>query len=180
MAARSFTLQALVLKRRNIGETDRLVTLLSQEKGRFVCIAKGVRKLNSSKRAFMEPGNIIQAHFVRTKSLPLLIQAKLISSSAAAKTNLSKIRQLSQILEIFDKVFVEEEQPLDLYKLTLEIRQKIIDQQTQGVRQQLGELMVKLGFVHPQKTRFETVLEYVQSLVDRPMKSFDYLNVEST
>ena len=55
MTTKSITTEAIVLKRRNSGEVDRLVTLITQDKGKLQCIAKGVRKMTSSKRAFLEP-----------------------------------------------------------------------------------------------------------------------------
>lgn len=177
MANKSFSLKALVLKRVSVGETDRVVTLLSQEKGKLVCVAKGVRKLNSSKRAYMEPGNIIKAFFVKTKSLPLLIQAKPISDSAPAKVSLTRIRQLAQILEVYDKLFVEEELPAHIYNLAIRIRSDVVAGQLKKTKGHLGRLITLLGFPHPSKTKYKTILEYVQHLAERPMHSFKFLEV---
>lgn len=178
MIPRSYTLSGLILKRTSVGETDRVVTLLTQEKGKLVCVAKGVRKLNSSKRAYMEPGNLVKAYLVRTKGLPLLIQAKLINDSAKIKTNLVDIRQLVQVLEVFDKLFVEEELPLKTYQLVLNIRASLINSQTQLIRGQLKQLILQLGFPKPDMKKYDNILEYVQEIAERPMKSFDYLRVK--
>ncbi len=179
MGKRSYNTQALVLKRKKVGETDRVVFLLSQEYGRFVSIAKGVRKLNSSKRAFMEPGNIVQAHFVRTKSLPLLIQARLISSTDNLRENLPHIRQLVQILEIYDKLFVEQEVAADLYRLVLEIRLDIIKKRAgnRQIQTKLNRLITQLGFPKADLNKYDSILDYVSEIAERPMKSFDYLQV---
>lgn len=98
--SKNFNSSGVVLKQSSVGETDRVVTLLTQEYGRLVSVAKGVRKLSSSKRAFLEPGNYVQAYFVKTKSLPLLIQAKLIEDCQHIRYNLTEIRKLTQFLEI--------------------------------------------------------------------------------
>ncbi|MBD3250584.1 MAG: DNA repair protein RecO [Candidatus Pacebacteria bacterium] len=176
--SRTFNLEALILKRVNTGETDRVVTLLSREKGKLVCVAKGVRKLNSSKRAFMEPGNLVKAHFVQTKSLPLLIQAKLISDSAPAKSSLVKIRQLTQVLEVFDKLFVEEELDFKTFQLAIDTRDQIVGGELKLVKPQLGKLISLLGFPHPDQTKFDSILDYVQQLAERPMRSFEYLQLK--
>ncbi len=177
---RSFTLPGIVIKRMSVGETDRVVTLLTQEKGRIVAVAKGIRKLNSSKRAFMEPGNIVKAHFVKTKSLPLLIQAKLIHDSARAKTKLSRIRQLTQILEIFDKLFVEQEINQNLFDLVLEIRLNIIQRNanTGQIQTKLNHLIQGLGFPPANLKQNQSILDYVSKITERPMKSFEYLQVK--
>ncbi len=180
MSQRSYTLPGIVLKRMSVGETDRVVTLLTQEKGKIVSVAKGVRKLNSSKRAFMEPGNIVKAHFVKTKSLPLLIQAKLIHDSARAKSKLSRIRQLTQILEIYDKLFVEQEINQKLFQLVLEIRLNIINRNanTTQIQSKLNHLIEALGFPPADLDQNQSILDYVSKISERPMKSFEYLQVK--
>ncbi len=175
MSKRSFNLQGIVIKRRHLGETDRLLTLVSQEKGKIVCVAKGVRKLNSSKRAYLEPGNIIKAFFVVTKGLPLLIQAKLISNAAPAKQNLTQIRQLMQILEIYDKLLVEQKIEPPTYQLILEIRQALMTRKTASIRHSLNQLILKLGYPPPDLNKYDSVSEYIQEIAERPMKSFKYL-----
>jgi DNA repair protein RecO (recombination protein O) len=85
----SFTTTAIVLKRVSVGETDRIVNLLTQDFGKISVVAKGVRKMSSSKRASLEPGNIIRAFCIQTKSLPILTQATLIDDCSEMKKDLS-------------------------------------------------------------------------------------------
>jgi DNA repair protein RecO len=174
---RSFSTTALVLKRSNTGETDRVVTLLTQSHGKLVSVAKGVRKISSSKRAFLEPGNLVKGFFINTKSMPLLTQAELISDCCHVRTSLPRIRQLSQFLEILDKLFVEEEIGQDLFNLSIKLRNHLITiQKPNGlVKQYLGDILVQLGYQHPLETSHETILDYVSELADRKMRSFEYL-----
>jgi len=180
MTSRSFTIEGIVLKRSNLGETDRLVTLLTQEQGKIACVAKGVRKLNSSKSSYMEPANIIKAHLIRTKSIPLLVQATLVQDSCPAKDGLCQIRQLTQILEIYDKLFVEEEIARETFNLVLQIRQALMIQEKNKIRYNLGQLLLQLGYPAPDLSKYTSVLEYVQEIAERPMKSFEYLQVKNT
>jgi len=179
MSSRTQNLEGIILKRTNLGETDRLVTLISQEKGRFVCVAKGVRRLNSSTKAALEPGNIARVQLINTKGLPLLVQAKLLEDASAARTDLVRIRQLAQILEIFDKLFVEEEIPQSTYELLLTIRSKLINNETQVIRHYLQKLLQTLGFKDENNNSKQTMLEYVQQIAERPMRSFDYLQIKN-
>jgi len=52
--ARREKLRALVLSRRNVGEADRLVTMLTRERGLLRVLAKGVRKIPSRRGGHME------------------------------------------------------------------------------------------------------------------------------
>lgn len=175
--SRSFNSAGIVLKRVKVGETDRVISLLTQDFGKLVAVAKGVRKLSSSKRAFLEPGNYVQAHFVKTKSLPLLIQAKLLADCAQVRNDLVEIRKLTQFLEVLEKLFVEEELPKELFQKILKLRQGIAQQKFKNgqIKQRLENLVQDLGYRHPRETEYDSVLAYVSSLADRPMRSFEYL-----
>ena len=177
--SRNFSAEGIVLKRNKVGETDRVISLLTQEYGKLVAVAKGVRKLSSSKRAFLEPGNLVKAYFIKTKSLPLLTQAKLINDCSQIRNDLVEIRKLVQFLEILEKLLVEDEMEKNLFFNILKLRQKIVDQKiTNGqIKRELENLIEKLGYPHPRNTEFKSVLDYVSSLTNRPMRSFEYLVV---
>ncbi|NCN51184.1 MAG: DNA repair protein RecO [Candidatus Pacebacteria bacterium] len=179
MQTKSFTQKCLVLRRTNVGETDRIVTLLSQEQGRFACVAKGVRKLKSSNRAYLEPGSLITAHCIVTKSLPILTQTTLVDDTSKMTQNLSAFRALSQILEIIDTLFVEEEIDHSVFMRAIKLRNQIVYNQASAeiVRRQLAELITKLGFQNPTLSPHETITEYLQSLIGKPLHSYDFLKV---
>ena len=179
MKNKTFSIKGIVLKRVNVGETDRIINLLTQENGKMTCVAKGVRKIKSSKRAFLEPGNVIDAFLVKTKSLTLLTQAKLIDDCSKMKQTLGAFRQLSQMLEIFEKLFVEQELEQEIFFKALLLRKKITTSTASAkfVRDTLSEIITDLGFQHPKESKYLTISDYVSALSDRKMKSFDYLNV---
>lgn len=74
--SQSQKVRGLVVSRRNIGEADRLVTLLTQEHGTLKVIAKGVRKIPSHRGGHLEPFTQVLA-LVRSSKAP----------SAAGHTN---------------------------------------------------------------------------------------------
>ena len=179
MATRSITVSGIILKRHNTGETDRIVTLLTQELGKITVVAKGARKLNSSKRAVLEPGNLVKAFCVITSSLPLLTQATLISDTNTARESLLKMRQLHQFLEIIDQLFVEEEVSLELFQTILQVRAEIAASTSHigKIRRLFEEILTQLGF-HDPGTRIASILDKVSELTERPIRSYDYLVVK--
>ncbi len=175
--SKSFTANGIILKRSKVGETDRITTLLTQEYGKLVAVAKGVRKISSSKRAFLEPGNLVKAYFIKTKSMPLLTQAKLIKDCGHARTNLIEIRKLTQFLEILEKLFIEDEVEKTLFNKILNLRQNISDQTINNgqIKKELEDIIENMGYPHPRETKYGSILDYVASLTNRPMRSFEYL-----
>jgi len=177
---RSTSTEAIVLKRSNSGETDRVVTLLSRDRGKFVCIAKGVRSLTSSKRAYLEPGTYIRCQLITTKSMPLMTQAVLVDDTACIHGQLPKIRQLMQLLEIIDRLFVEEQPEEFLFEDVLAIRKQIVcEGPTSGeVLGKLDTLLENLGYQPLKDTQYTTISEYVSVIADQPMRSWDFLKVK--
>lgn len=175
----SFKTEAIILKRINIGETDRLVTLLSKDRGKIACVAKGVRKLKSSNRAVLEPGNLAQVFLIKTKSMPLLTQSKLLKEAASLRQTLAGISQLSQILEIFDRLFVEDFIDEETSQLAFEIHQELLSSQKKNIRikELLRELIKALGYQDFQKTPHHSILDYVSEITEKKMKSFDFLKI---
>lgn len=141
----------------------------------MVAVAKGVRKLTSSKRAFLEPGNLVKIQLIETKSLPLLTQATLIEDTATMRGSLAQIRQLTQLLEIIDKLFVEEELETHIFSQILKIRQKIVLGSKLDLKKDLVQLVEWLGYQNLAETEFESILDYVADLTGKKMRSFDWL-----
>ena len=179
MSSRSFTLTGIILKRYNTGETDRIVTLLSQEMGKVTVVAKGMRKLHSSKAATLEPGNLVKAFCIKTSSMPLLTQATLQADTGSARESLKKMRQLHQFLEIMDQLFVEEELDGELFAYIARLRQEItiLDSNIGLIRKLFEKILTILGF-HDPGTKLVSVLDKVSELTERPIKSFEYLVVK--
>jgi DNA repair protein RecO len=175
----SFSTTALVLKRTSVGETDRLVTLLSPERGKVVCVAKGVRKLKSSSRANLEPGNLIRAFFVDTKSLPLLTQSRLVKAASPLRRSLIQITQLQQILEIFDRLFVEDFIDEEASRLAFSIYDELLSPQKHNlhIKQLLNQLIQVLGYQNIDQTLHQHIGDYVEEISEKKMKSVEFLRV---
>lgn len=180
MRSRQSNHEALVLKRHNVGESDRILTLLTQSFGSIAVIAKGARKMKSSKRSALEPGNIIRAHLIETKGMPILTQAQILEDSSHIRTSLVKIRQLYQLLEIIDVLMVEEELESELFALILEMRSDIVNTMTTktSLIEKLALFIEYLGYQPLTETSHTSVLDYVSALTNRPMKSWDFLTIK--
>lgn len=179
MTIRNFSAQCLIIKRSKIGESDYLLTLLSQERGKFICRANGVRKLHSKKRASLELGQVCTAYFAEGKNVPLLIQVSSNSAYQEIPQSLSHLRQLSLFLEICDKLFVETQLEPEIFSKLLQVHQAIFNQliSTQTIRQKFGEIISSLGYQHPMDSKYHTITEYIGALSEKPIKSYVFLSL---
>lgn len=179
ISTRSAPAEGIVLKRSNTGEADRIVTILTKEFGKLAGVAKGVRKLTSSKKSYLEPGNVIKIMLVRTGSLPIITQATLIHQAVEADATLRTLKSLVQWLEIIDTIFVEEELDDELYSLVLATRELCLAPvvQIKPLQQQLARILERLGFNDPQGEKNYSITQFVNTIADRPLKGFEYLTV---
>jgi DNA repair protein RecO (recombination protein O) len=171
--------EAIVIKRTSVGEADRVITLLTPTEGKVVCIAKGVRKLASSQRAYLEPGNHVSVLLVHTRSLPILTQSKLLNDFTYTKHGLSRMKQLMEILEIIDVLFSEGAEEVELFGKVLHML-KLLDSPKgafQQIQEELIQVLVDLGYQDMKDTQYTSVLDYVTAVADRPLKSYDYLTI---
>lgn len=179
MRAKTFVTEGIVLKRSSVGETDRIVTFLTRDFGKLVAVAKGVRSLTSSRRAHLEPGNLLKLFVVNTKSLPLITQTSLIASQSSQHPSLADVRRLSQILEVLDRLFVEGDIDQGSYLKAIKLREAFVSDSPHHVIQTLlGSLLEQLGYQDYRETSHTSVLDYVAEITEKRMKSFEYLQVK--
>lgn len=177
--ARSQSTTALVLKQKQYKERDSFVTLLTQSHGKMVVVAKGTKSLTSSKASILESGNVATVHLVTTHTMPILTQAKIISDCAPIRTQLSKLRQLFQFLEMINVLFAEDQSDDELFVEVLALRNLLVTPSpTPGeFKLRLEQLIAALGYQHPSETNYTTLTEYVSALADRPLHAWEYLKI---
>lgn len=100
---RTFRTPALVLKRRNFGEADRQLTLLTPHFGKFDVIAKGARKPTSRKTGHVELFMKTDVLIARGRSLDILTQAELIDPYLAIREDLERGAYASYVSELLDR-----------------------------------------------------------------------------
>ncbi|MGC8781903.1 MAG: DNA repair protein RecO, partial [Anaerolineae bacterium] len=65
---RLYRVAAIVLKRRDQGEADRLLTVLTRDRGKLSLLAKGVRRQASRKAGHIEPFTLVDLLVVKGRS----------------------------------------------------------------------------------------------------------------
>lgn len=74
-ASRSYRDSAIVLRTQNLGEADRILTVLTASHGLVRAVAKGVRRTSSKFGATLEPFMVADVQFVHGRSLDIVTQA---------------------------------------------------------------------------------------------------------
>lgn len=114
---RTFRSEAIILRRSDFGEADRLLTLYTHEFGKIQAIAKGARKPQSRKTGHVELFMRSKCFFARGRDLNILTQAELVEAYAALREDLIKATYASYAVELLDRFTVEEDKNMQLYDL---------------------------------------------------------------
>ncbi len=177
----SHRVEAIVLKRHNYSDSDRFITLFSNQKGKISCLAKGVRKISSRKRPALEIGNQVQLMYTQSKSTNILTQAQLINSFPNLKQDLTKITQTYQILEIVDLLTAEEENHPNVYhqlKTIMHSLHQDIATKTH-ILNSIKAIVTDLGFGLPQIDTEENLKLHLESIAEKNLRSKAFLTLNN-
>jgi DNA repair protein RecO (recombination protein O) len=104
---RSFRTAAIILKRRDFGEADRLLTLLTPHHGKLDAIAKGARKLVSTKTGHVELYTRADVLIHRGRDLSIVAQAEMTAPYLPLRENLQRGAYASYSVELLDRLTTE-------------------------------------------------------------------------
>ena len=115
----TYNANAIVLHRTNFGETDRIVTLFTRERGKVSGIAKGARKPISRLAGATEVLAFGRFQLATGKTLDVLTQAEVKDSFPRIHQDINRIAYASYIAEIVDRFMEEHETNRNLFDLLL-------------------------------------------------------------
>jgi len=117
--SRVYRTEAVILRRINLGEADRILTAYSPDHGKLRLIAKGVRKPTSRKAGHLEPFTRVQLLVARGRNMDIITQAEAIDMYPALRADLARIGRAAYVAELIDRFVVEGEESRQLYRLVL-------------------------------------------------------------
>ena len=174
----SHKVEAIVLKRLNYGEADRIVTLFTKDSGKWTVIAKGVRKSNSKRAASVEVGTQIKAMVIKGHGMDILAQTIILNSFSDTKKNLVNCTQLYQLLEIVDSLTQEDQSLPEIYEIMIDTLTNLSSHTHKKALliQSFKKITQNLGFTPPDDISELTLKNYIETISDRKLRSKDFLN----
>jgi len=105
---RLYRTEAIVLRRSDLGEADRLLTLLTPDRGKLRVIAKGVRKIASRKGGHVELFNRVKLLIAKGRGeFDIVSQAETVEPSRALREDLLRSTYAHYAAELVER-FAEE------------------------------------------------------------------------
>lgn len=116
----SYSSEAIVLKRRDLGEADRVVTLFTPYKGKFHAVAKGARRPVSKLAGHLELLSRSQLQLALGRNLDIITQAEVRENFLRLRSELWHMTCGFYLAELVDRFVEERVQHTDIYTLLLE------------------------------------------------------------
>lgn len=115
-----FRTEGVVLKRRNFGEADRILTIYTRDYGKITALAKGVRRPRSKKAGHVELGNWCKIFVARGKNIDLLTEVETKHAFGIANFSEGKANRVYHLLELIESLTPEHQKNLNVFVLLVQ------------------------------------------------------------
>lgn len=116
---RVYKTEAIVLKRNNLGEADKILTLYTPNLGKIRAVAKGVRRPKSKLGGHVETLTHSAMMLARGRNLDIVTQSQTIDSFLPLRGDLWRISCALYAVELVDRFTAEQAKNYPVYKLLL-------------------------------------------------------------
>ncbi|HPF21659.1 MAG TPA: DNA repair protein RecO [Syntrophomonas sp.] len=115
----NYNSRGFVLRQRDYRDSDKLLNIFTEQKGKITAIAKGIKKPKSSLRACAQPFCHAELHLHQGREIDLLTQARMLDFYAYSRSDLERSLYCIYLMELLDKSLMENTPLPDLYQALL-------------------------------------------------------------
>ena len=116
---RTYSASGIVLRRIDLSEKDRILTVYTRELGKLSAVAKGARRPGSKLSGASEPFTYSKMFVAKGKDLDVLTQADIKESFPTVKSDISSIAYAVYMMELVNACVVEREPNAELFDTLL-------------------------------------------------------------
>lgn len=170
---RTYKTEAIIIKRKNFGEADKIITAFTEKEGKVTIKAKGVRKITSRRSSHIELLNLSLLTLYKGKAWPLLVEAQTLQNFSLIKDDLKKIALSYYVLELVDKLCPEGQENYRIFNLLKDTLLKLSEEKE--FRALISEFEVELLWIlgyYPKKVaeNFDTI-SFIEGIIERKLKT---------
>lgn len=172
---RTFRTEGFIIKRKNIGEADRILTVFTKEHGKLQVKAKGIRRIPSRRSAHVELVNHTVLSVYKGHKIPILVEAEMVESFDEVKKDLVKCGFAYHICELIDGLCPENQEHSAVFHLLEEVfgRMRTEEDLVLLIHDFEIALLTELGFWNKSSAlsaRLDTK-HYIENILERRLRS---------
>ncbi len=115
----SYRTKAVILRRRNYGDADRILTVFTPRLGKRILIAKGSRKTTSRKAGHLELFNHVNLLVAQARTWDIITESETIEGFLQLRGDLDAISRAAYICELVDAFTAEDDEYEPVWQLLL-------------------------------------------------------------
>ncbi len=168
--------QGIIIKKTELGDAARLLTVYSQSAGKILVRAKGIGKKESKLKSLSEPFNLCEFMLAKSKTIDVLAGVYPVKEFSYLHNDLVSLAHAFYFAELIDKMVVAPESDQNLWRLILRAFE-VLNQKRDDLpkiktlfEQKLLEF---LGHGKPTK---KTAPEIIQELVGERIRAEKFLH----
>src|SRR5689334_4717440 len=170
------TVEGIVLKRRNVGEADRILTIFTKQQGKIRVLAKGVRRISSRRAGHIE----VFSHAILTihsgKTMDMLSEATHVDAKDAI-ASITNVSYAYYLCELVDQLLPDNQEHVDVFTMLRDALGAVRrEKDEKRLDLYMGEfthrLLWILGYLAPSKRLEANKLHpFVESITERRSKT---------
>jgi len=178
--SRITTVSAFVLKRRNVGESDKVLTIFTKTNGKTRVIAKGVRKITSRRGPYLDIFNEIKITIHQGKTWDTVSEVDMLVSRRNMYTTWMRMRAAYMVVEVVDKLLPDDEPQHTLYDRLGSVLTAIGTARDEELTAILisffNDMVTILGYMAPDKhySNFSELIGYIERVSERKIRSMKF------
>lgn len=170
------TVSALVIKRKNTGEADRIITFFTKQHGKIRVLARGVRKVSSKRAPHVEVFNHIIATVHKGQMMDTLTEVSPVTSFEAIRSDLRRVSAAYYLCELTDGLLPMEQQHEDVFTLLLDAFTALATVDIKRIdvlrARFAAALLTRLGYMEAGKKYKDNDIDgYVEELLEHRLKT---------
>lgn len=172
MTTRILKTEAIVLRKKNILNKDKIVTFFTEELGKLNIFAHGVRKITSRRLPHLETGNLININAYKKNERYYLQETFLKSGFYKIKSEEKKHKHLYLFLFLLNKLLPEGQAEREVYKLTKLFMRDLSEQEfrQENLIRFLNSLLYYLGYTTYEEP-YEKLIRTIEQIIDEKLPS---------
>lgn len=173
---KTYTTEGIVIKRKKLGESDKLLTIFTQYLGKITVLAKGIRKIRSRRAAHLELFNRVTITVRHGTSLDLVVEAQVTESYGRLREDLTRVAYVYRMMEEIDCLCPEKQAHAEIFTLLTRALRQMNRTEEYDWAALTDEFSVRLlwglGYLPPLR-RLEGIQlrRYVESITERTLRS---------
>ena len=169
---RTFIVEGIVVRRRNVGEADRILTVFTKQYGKMTVKAVGVRKISSKRSSHIEPLNHVVMSLYQGKGMAILTEITTLDSFSPLKENLQRIGFAYHLCELVDGLCPEGQENGVVFQLLQDVLTDLSTATHLAERIHAFEvaLLTQLGYWSENSARLSTSL-VIERILERRLKT---------